>query len=157
MAELTTTNSVREETERLTDRFWLLALGTYHRKVCVGLDLGGELEILGEELARMRAAGEPVEDVHAFLDKHGIHVPVEAVQPEVDRTSKQILDYLAESSEQRTRMEIEHHVEGRTAHKRAALKHLCTTGKVVKAGAGFKGDPLYYGLATKWDGNNNPR
>ena len=82
MAELTMTNPGHEETERLTERLWLLALGTFHRKVCVGLDLGGELEILGEELARMRAVGEPMEEVHSFLAKHGIHVPVLVVQPQ---------------------------------------------------------------------------
>jgi hypothetical protein len=134
MTELTMTNPGREETERLTDRVWLLALGTYHRKVCVGLDLGGELEILGEELARMRAAGEPIEEVHAFLAKHGIHVSELVKQPQVDRVGKQILDYLAESNESRTRVEIEDHVEGRTGQKRTVLKNLCITGKVAKVG-----------------------
>jgi hypothetical protein len=158
MAELKTANLGREETERLTDRAWLLALGTFHRKVCVGkLHLKGELEIFGEEFARIRAAGEPLEKLNVFLDKHGIHVPVNAMQPEVDRTSKRILDYLAESNEPRTRVEIEDHVEGRTAHKRTALKNLCTTGKVVKVGAGVKGDPLHYALAIKGGGNNNPK
>jgi hypothetical protein len=158
MAELKTANLGREETERLTDRAWLLALGTFHRKVCVGkLDLKGELEILGEELARIKAAGEPLEGLHAFLAKHGIQVPVLAVRPQIDRISKQILDYLAGSNEPRTRVEIEARVEGRTAHKRTALKNLCTTGKVVKGGAGFRGDPLHYSLATEGDGNNNPK
>ena len=158
MAELTAAKLGREETERLTDRVWLLALGTYHRKVCVGkLDLGGELEVLGEELARMRAAGEPVEEMHTFLAKHGIHVPVLVVQPQVDRVSKQILDYLAGSNEPCTRVEIEAHIKGRTTHKRTALKNLCTIGKVVRDGAGFKGDPLQYSLATEGGGNNNPK
>jgi hypothetical protein len=156
MVELTMTDPEPEEIERLADRAWLLALGTFHRKVCVGkLDLKGELEILGEELARVRAAGEPLEELDAFLDKHGIRVPVKAMQPEVDPTCKQILDYLAETNEPRTRVEIEDHVEGRTAHKRTALKNLCTTGKVVKAGTGVKGNPLHYGLAIKGGGNNN--
>ncbi len=139
MVKLTTTDPGPEEIERLTDRVWLLALGTYHRKVCVGtLDIERELEILGEELARV-AVGEPLEDLHAFLAKYGIYVPVKVVRPEVDRTSKRILDYLAESNEPRTRVEIEDHVEGRTAHKRAALKNLYTTGIVVKRGAGWSG------------------
>ncbi len=151
------TNPGHEETERLTERLWLLALGTFHRKVCVGLDLGGELEILGEELARMRAVGEPMEEVHSFLAKHGIHVPVLVVQPQVDRVSEQILDYLAGSNRPCTRVEIEAHVEGRTGQKRTALKTLCITGKVVRVGTGVKGNPLHYVLATKWDGNNNPK
>ena len=151
-------NPGREKSERLTDRAWLLALGTFHRKFCVGKqDLEGELEILGEELARVRAAGEPLEELTAFLDKHGIRVPVKAMQPDVDRTSTQILDYLAESNESRTRVEIESHVEGRTTHKRMALKNLCTTGEVVKAGTGVKGDPLHYGLEITGGGNNNPK
>jgi hypothetical protein len=119
------------------------------------LDLEGELEILGEELARLRAAGEPLEELNAFLDKHGFRVPVKAMQPEVDRTSKQILDYLAENNQPRTRVEIEDHVEGRTAHKRMALKNLCITGEVVKVGTGVKGDPLHYDLAITGGGNNN--
>lgn len=95
--------------------------------------------------------------MHAFLAKHGIFMPLPAVQPEIDRFSKQILDYLAEINESRTRVEIEDHVEGRTAQKRTALKNLCITGKVVKLGTGVKGDPLRYILATKWDGNNNSK
>jgi hypothetical protein len=60
------------------------------------------------------------------------------------RISERILGYLARSNEPRTRSEIEAHVEGRTVHKRAALKELRANGRVVQSGRGTKGDPFGY-------------
>ncbi len=77
----------------------------------------------------------------------GVQLPAPQVSPETEaliRISERILDYLGRSYEPRTRVKIEAHVEGRTAHKRTALKNLCATGRVVESGAGTKGDPLRY-------------
>jgi hypothetical protein len=139
----------REGIDRLTDRVWLIAFGFVHWRSCLGrkeqegLDAG--LEILSEEFARVKAAGERLEDLRAYLAEHGFRVSELPIPAEYTRISAQILDYLGRSDESRTRVEIEAHVEGRTARKRTALKNLCTTGKVVLSGRGSKGNPLRYG------------
>jgi hypothetical protein len=139
----------REEINRLTDRVWLIAFGLVHWRSCLGgkeqEDLDAALEILSEESARVEAAGEPLEDLRAYLAKHGFRVSELPIPAEATRISAQILDYLDRSDEPRTRVELEAYVKGRTAHKRTALKNLCTTGKVVSSGAGSRGNPLRYG------------
>jgi hypothetical protein len=139
----------REEIDRLTNRVWLIALGLVHFRSCLGRKekeaLDDVLEILSDEYARVKAAGEPLEDLRAYFAEHGLRVSELPVPAKVSRIGAQILDYLNRSDEPQTRVELEGHVIGRTAHKRAALKNLCTTGKVVLSGASSKGNPLRYG------------
>jgi hypothetical protein len=66
---------------------------------------------------------------------------------EASRLSEQILNYLQECKDPRSRPDIEDHVEGKTGHKRAALKNLCMTGQVLTTGTGSRGDPLFYRIA----------
>ena len=138
-----------EEIDRLNDRVCLIAFGLVHWRSCLGgkkqEDLDAALEILSEESARVEAVGEPLEDLRAYLAKHGLRMSERTIPSEAARISTQILDYLDRSDEPQTRVELEAHVRGRTAHKRTALKNLCTTGKVVLSGAGSKGNPLRYG------------
>jgi len=104
-------------------------------------------ELLSEALAVMEGAGENVLCVRQWFAKRGVQLPGPQVSMTLARISGQILDYLGRSDEPQTRVEIEAHVRGKTAHKRMALKSLCTTRKVVESGAGSKGDPLRYDLA----------
>ena len=57
---------------------------------------------------------------------------------EVDagRIGEAIAAYLAGCNEPQTRVQIEAHVEGKTKHKRTALKTLCAAGRVSESGAG---------------------
>jgi hypothetical protein len=71
---------------------------------------------------------------------------VERSEAEAGRISEAIVAYLAGSDEPQTRVQIEAHVEGKTKHKRTALKALCAAGRVSESGAGAKGDPLRYAL-----------
>ncbi len=71
---------------------------------------------------------------------------VERSEAEAGRISEAIVAYLAGCGEPQTRVQIEAHVEGKTKHKRTALKALCATGRVSESGAGAKGDPLRYAL-----------
>jgi putative DNA primase/helicase len=73
---------------------------------------------------------------------------VERAQADTSRIVEQILDYLRGSDESHTRVDIETHVEGKTAHKRAALKSLTGTGQVTFTGTGSKGDPFLYRIGT---------
>jgi len=52
-----------------------------------------------------------------------------------------IVAYLTSCDDAQTRVQIETHVEGKTKHKRTALKALCAAGRVSESGAGAKGDP----------------
>jgi len=91
-----------------------------------------------------------VQDARRWFADYGVELPTLPVSPEdqaVIRISEQIFDYLRRSKEPQTRVEIEAHVKGRTAHKCTALKNLCASGRVVESGAGSKGDPLRYDLA----------
>jgi hypothetical protein len=145
----TSGSSGREEIDRLTDRVWLIAFGLVHWRSCLGgkeqESLDSALEILSEELARVEAAGEQLKELRAYLAEHGLQVSELPIPAEATGISAQILDYLGTSDEPRTRVEVESHVKGRTAHKRAALKNLCITGKVMLSGAGSKGNTLRYG------------
>ncbi len=120
-----------------------------HNRNCLGgavRDL--PCELLTEALTVLEADGEDVREARQWLADHGVQLPVPQASPETEaliRISEQILDYLGRSDEPRMRVEIEARVEGRTAHKRTALKNLCTIGKVVLSGAGSKGKPPRYG------------
>ena len=80
MEELTAANQQREATERLNDCVLLLALGALHWKRCMGRDLEGVIEILGEEFARPGLSRESLEELRAYLAEHGILVPEMGVQ-----------------------------------------------------------------------------
>ncbi len=82
-------------------------------------------------------------------ETRALSLGVEKSEAEAERIGQQILDYLKANDEPRTRVEVEVHVEGRTSYKRAALKRLCATGQVVESGAGSKGNPLRYSLASQ--------
>lgn len=120
-----------------------------HRQNCLwGAVRDLPCELLTEALTVLEA--EDVREARQWFADHGVQLPAPQVSPETGalvRISERILDYLGWSDEPRTRVEIEAHVEGRTAHKRTALKNLCASGRVVESGAGSKGDPLRYDLA----------
>jgi hypothetical protein len=78
--------------------------------------------------------------------ERSLSLGVERSEAEAGRISEAIVAYLAGSDEPQTRVQIEAHVEGKTKHKRAALKALGATGRVYESGAGAKGDPLRYAL-----------
>jgi hypothetical protein len=63
--------------EKLTDRVYLLAFGVLHLRDCMDRkgDLERALEILGEEFARVEAAGESLEELRAYLAERGVSVP----------------------------------------------------------------------------------
>jgi putative DNA primase/helicase len=71
---------------------------------------------------------------------------VERSEAEAGRLGEAIAFYLDLCNEPQTRVQIEAHVEGKTKHKRTALKALCSSGRVSESGAGAKGDPLRYTL-----------
>jgi hypothetical protein len=78
--------------------------------------------------------------------ERSLSLGVERSEAEAGRIIEAIVAYLAGSDEPQTRVQIEAHVEGKTKHKRTALKALCATGRVSESGAGAKGDPLRYAL-----------
>jgi hypothetical protein len=78
--------------------------------------------------------------------ERSLSLGVERSEAEAGRISEAIAAYLASCDEPQTRVQIESHVEGKTKHKRAALKALCAAGRVIESGAGAKGDPLCYEL-----------
>ena len=73
-----------ETHEKLRYRAWLLAIGADRWYECVDrverIKIG---EILEEEFARAKAAGEPLEKERAFLAKHGIVISDVSVHVEV--------------------------------------------------------------------------
>ena len=78
--------------------------------------------------------------------ERSLSLGVERSEAEAGRIGEAIVAYLASYDEPQTRVQIEAHVEGKTKHKRTALKALCATGRVSESGAGAKGDPLRYAL-----------
>ena len=78
--------------------------------------------------------------------ERSLSLGVERSEAETGRIGEAITAYLAGCEEPQTRVQIEAHVEGKTQRKRAALKALCSTGRVSESGAGAKGDPLRYAL-----------
>jgi hypothetical protein len=105
-------------------------------------------ELLVEALSILEGAGEDVLAISQWFADRGVKLPNPQV-PEAKalaRTSAQILSYLRQSDEPRTRTEIEANVRGKTACKRTALKNLCASGKVVESGEGCKGNLLRYEL-----------
>jgi hypothetical protein len=58
-----------------------------------------------------------------------------------------ILEHLKGTDEARTESEIGEAVEGKTGQKRKALRALVTQGKLIREGAGRKGDPYRYGFS----------
>jgi len=65
---------------------------------------------------------------------------------EAETLAKQIVEFLGAAEEPKTRPEIEDAVEGRTGRKRQVLQRLVKDGKVIREGAGSKGDPFKYGI-----------
>jgi len=138
----------------------LLAMdSTAHRKNCLGDEVQDvPRELLIEALSVLEP--EDVQDARRWFADYGVELPTLPVSPEdqaVIRISEQIFDYLRWSKEPRTRVEIEAHVEGKTARKRTALQSLCTTGKVVESGKGSKGNPLRYDLAGRREQESQKR
>jgi hypothetical protein len=78
--------------------------------------------------------------------ERSLSLGVERSEAEAGRIGEAIVAYLSSRSEPQTRVQIERHVAGKTTHKRAAMKSLCTAGRVSEAGTGAKGDPLRYAL-----------
>jgi hypothetical protein len=66
---------------------------------------------------------------------------------DVARAGEGILEYLKAIGSQTTEAEIAEAVECRTKAQKRALRELCEAGKVLRAGAGKKGDPFVYSLA----------
>jgi hypothetical protein len=88
--------------------------------------------------------------------ERSLSLGAERSEAEVGRIGEAIAAHLAGCDEPQTRVQIETHVEGKTKHKRTALKSLCAAGRVSESGAGAKGDPLRYALnpnATSQAGN----
>lgn len=90
--------------------------------------------------------GEDIPESTLQFDDNIRSLSLGVVRADADtsRLAEQILSYLRESKGPRTRPEIENHIEGKTVHKRAALKNLCSTGQVLSMGTGSKGDPYLY-------------
>ncbi len=91
--------------------------------------------------------------------ERSLSLGVERSEAEAGRIGEAIAVYLAGSDEPQTRIEIEAHVEGKTKHKRTALKALCAAGRVSESGAGAKGDPLRFALnpSANSQGGNEPK
>jgi hypothetical protein len=81
--------------------------------------------------------------------ERSLSLGVERSEAEAGRIGEAITAYLAGRDEPETRVRIEAHVEGKTKHKRTALKALCAAGRVSESGAGAKGDPLRYELTPR--------
>jgi hypothetical protein len=81
--------------------------------------------------------------------ERSLSLGIERSEAEAGRISEAIVAYLSGCDEPQTRVQIEAHVEGKTKHKRTALKTLSAAGRVSESGAGTKGDPLRYELSQK--------
>jgi AAA domain-containing protein/Toprim domain-containing protein len=79
--------------------------------------------------------------------ERSLSLGVERSEAEAERMGEAIVTYLSGCGGPQTRVQIESHVEGKTKHKRTALKALCAVGRLSESGAGAKGDPLRYQLA----------
>ena len=71
----------------------------------------------------------------------------ERTEVERNRFADAIVSFLSSCIEPQTREQIEARVEGKTKHKRAAIKQLVEAGKIVESGAGTKGQPFRYVVA----------
>ena len=91
--------------------------------------------------------------------ERSLSLGVERSEAEAGRIGEAIATYLAGCDEPQTRVQIEAHVEGKTKHKRTALRALCAVGRVSESGAGAKGDPLRYALnpSTNSQAGNEPK
>jgi hypothetical protein len=64
------------------------------------------------------------------------------------RAENAILEFLTGQEEPQTENEIDEAIEGKTKHKRGALRARVTAGRVTRSGGGKKGDPYRYELAS---------
>jgi len=71
----------------------------------------------------------------------------ERAEAERDRIADAILIFLSRCVEPQTREQIENSVEGKTKHKRTAIRALAEVGRIVESGAGTKGSPFRYELS----------
>jgi hypothetical protein len=81
--------------------------------------------------------------------ERSLSLGVERSEADAGRIAETIVTYLDGCREPQTRVQIETHVEGKTKHKRTALKALCAAGRVSESGAGAKGDPFRYQPSNK--------
>jgi len=65
-------------------------------------------------------------------------------EAEQERIGEAILEYLSGAGEAKPEAEIDKEVEGKTTHKRAALRELVKAAKVGRSGKGKSGDPYRY-------------
>ena len=65
-------------------------------------------------------------------------------EAEQERIGEAILEYLSGGGEAKLDAEIDKEVEGKTTHKRVALRELVKAGEVVRSGKGKSGDPYRY-------------
>jgi hypothetical protein len=84
-------------------------------------------------------------------DERSLSLGIKKAEAETDRIGDAIITYLARCDAPQTRVQIEDHVEGKTAHLRNALKSLCSAGRLSPSGAGTKGDPFRYELNSHGD------
>ena len=95
--------------------------------------------------------GENFPETIISLDPTTREVSVAGLKADVDRNMvlEGILDFLRDRGSETEPVgepEITENVEGRTGELRAALRSLVSDGRVVRIGAGKKGDPYLYGL-----------
>ena len=133
--------------EKLTDRASLLAFGVLYWRDCMGRkDLEWALEILGEELARAKDVGEPLEELRGYLVERGVTVPEVTAGADRQECQAAILDFLRNTRESRTQAQIRDGVQGKTATIRAALTELARSKSVSRTGDGTKGKPFLYAM-----------
>lgn len=139
--------NIGRDAEKLTDRADLLAFGVLYWRDCVGRkDLEWALEILGEEFARAKTLGEPLEELRGYLVEHGVTVPEVTAEADRQECEAAILDFLRDTREPQTQAQIRDGVQGKTATIRAALTELARSKSLSRTGDGTKGKPFLYAM-----------
>ena len=135
------------QVEKLVDRANLLALGALYWRDCMGRkDLEWALEILGEEFARAKTLGEPLEELRRYLVERGVTVPEVTTEADRQEYEAAILHFLRDAREPQTQAQIRDGVQGKTATIRVALTQLARSKSVSRTGDGTKGKPFLYAM-----------
>lgn len=88
--------------------------------------------------------GENLSETTLIFDPETKHLKLGGTCKEIDLEKIELQILVAVGSEEVTEEEIFKRIEGRTLHKREAIRRLCSKGKLHRRGTGKRGEPYKY-------------
>ena len=147
-----------ETHEKLRYRAWLLAIGADRWYECVDrVERMRIVEILEEEFARAKAAGEPLEKERAFLHKHGIVISDVPVQVETPTYLEEEHNVDLVQGKRECRMQKNAETQALPAHHAAALDAQEQQNSSTSQAEGMSGTtPVHHSAFSKPKVQQNP-